>query len=181
MTSETQSYGRLRARIFAFAIDYIVIAIYLIVLITLSLIVNSVFPGITQQLFNNPVSSHITGFFILTLPVLLYFALFESSSWQGTWGKRRQHLKVIQTNGERLTRPRALGRNLLKFIPWELAHACIWQISFSEQEPSLVITAGFILVWILVGANIVSLWISPRNQTLYDWIAGTYVVIGYAT
>ena len=113
---------------------------------------------------------------MLTLPVALYFALLESSSWQATWGKRRRGLKVMGTNGERLTRTRAIGRTLLKFIPWELAHTCIWQISFAPQEPSPLITLGFVLVWLLIGANIVKLWLSPTHQTLYDRLAGTYVI-----
>jgi hypothetical protein len=50
-------------------------------------------------------------------------------------------------------------------------------ISFAQQEPSQIITVGFVLVWILVGANIVSLWISPTNQTLYDWLTSTYVLV----
>lgn len=176
MTSTTQSYAGLWARVVAFAFDYLAIALYLILLATIGLVVNSAFPDITPTLFGNPVSGQITGFLTATLPVTLYFALLESSPWQATWGKRRQRLKVIRSNGERLTRTRAIGRTVLKFIPWELAHTCIWQIGFGRQEPSPMITAGFVLVWILVGANVVRLWISPTRQTLYDWLAGTYVV-----
>ena len=42
----------------------------------------------------------------------------------------------------------------------------------------MLVTAGFVLVWALVGANVVLLWISPTRQTLYDRFAGTYVVRG---
>ena len=165
-------------RALAFAFDYLAIALYLTVLFIVSMAANSAFPGITQTLFGSPVPAQITGFLALTLPVTLYFALLESSPWQGTWGKRRQWLKVTRTNGERLTPTRALGRTLFKFIPWELAHTCIWQLSFSRQEPSPMITAGFVLVWVLVGANVVSLWMSPMRQTLYDRLAGTFVIEG---
>ena len=178
MTNKTHSYAGFWDRVFAFAYDYLAIALYLLVLIASSFAVNLVFPNIVPMFFDNPVSSQIAGLFMITLPVTFYFALLELSLWQATWGKRRQHLKVILTNGDRLTRTRAIGRTLLKFIPWELAHTCIWQISFSRQEPSPAIIAGFVLVWILVGANIVQLWISPANQTLYDRLAKTYVVKG---
>jgi len=166
------SYAGLGVRGVAFAFDYIIIAGYLIFAVLIGGAVNTFFP----EAFANPRSGQIAGFLIVTLPVSLYFILFESSAWQATWGKRRKGLQVTRTDGVRLTILRAGSRTLLKFIPWELAHICIWQISFTGQEPSSIITVGFVLVWILVGANIVSLWISPTHQTLYDWLAGTYVV-----
>jgi len=179
MKSFSHSYAGLWSRVLAFAFDYLVILLYLIVLTTISLTVRSVFPSFSVKMFGNPVSGQIMGFFTVTVPVTLYFALLESSPWQATWGKRRQGLKVIRTNGERLTRRRAMGRTLLKFIPWELAHTCIWQISLTRQESSPTIMAGLVLVWILVGANVIKLWLSPTRQTLYDWLAGTSVVKVY--
>jgi len=176
MTHTTQSYAGLWARITAFAFDYILIAGYLILVVALSSLVNALFPAFARQVFANPLSGQITGFFLVTLPVCLYFALLESSAWQATWGKRRKRLRVIRSDGARLSRSRAISRTALKFIPWELAHMCIWQISFAPPEPSPLITAGFALVWILVGANVVSLLMSQTHQTLYDWLAGTFVV-----
>lgn len=172
-----QSAG-LWIRIQAFAIDYLVILAYLALLTALVWKVNSAFPDILQVLFGDPLSGQITVIVIFTMPVTLYFALFDSSLWQATPGKRWRNLKVIRLNGEGLDRKRALGRELLKFIPWELAHACIWQIRFAPQEPSPMIAAGFVLVWILVGANIISLLISSTHQTLYDRFSGTYVATG---
>lgn len=65
---------------------------------------------------------------------------------------------------------------MLTFIPWELAHTLIWQIRFAPATPSLVITGGFVLVWVLVGANIASLALTRTHQSLADWLAGTYVI-----
>jgi uncharacterized RDD family membrane protein YckC len=178
MTDATQSYAGLRARVLAFAFDYLAIALYLIMLALVGLVVRPAFPDIISTLFDDPVSGQITGVFTVTLPVTLYFALLESSPWQATWGKRRQGLMVIDTNGERLTRTRAILRALLKFVPWELGHTCIWQARFAQPEPSSMIAAGFTLVLILVGANVIRLWLSPVHQTLYDRLAGTYVVKG---
>jgi len=176
MARTTHSYADLWTRVLAFAFDYIAIALYLLVLVAVGLAINSAFPGIARTWFGHPVLGQIVGFLTATLPVTLYFALFESSSWQATWGKRWRGLKVVRADDERLTRTRALGRTLLKFIPWELAHTCIWRVSVARNEPSPLITVGFVLVWILVGANVISLWISLTNQTLYDRLAGTYVV-----
>lgn len=165
-------------RIRAFAIDYLVIVAYLALLTALVWTINLVFPDISQALFDDPLSGQITIIAVFTMPVTLYFAMFDSSLWQATLGKRWRNLRVIRLNGESLDRKRALGRELLKFIPWELAHTCMWQIRFSPQEPSPIITVGFALVWILVVVNIISLLISPTHQTLYDWFSGSYVVTG---
>lgn len=169
--------AKFTARIIAFALDYILIAVYLAFVVALGVVLNTFFPATANKLFSNPLSGQLTGFLLLTLPVSLYFVLFESSAQQATWGKRKRGLQVTRTDGSRLSFLRSGSRTLLKFIPWELAHTCIWQISFAQQEPSPLITLGFVLVWILIGANILSLWISPANQTLYDRLAGTHVVV----
>ncbi len=169
------------SRIQAFVMDYLVILIYLALLTALVWMINLVFPDVSQELFENPLSGQITVIVLLTMPVTLYFALYESSEWQATLGKRRKNLKVVCANGGRLSRTQAVFRTLLKFVPWELAHTCMWQIRFAPQEPSpmiTVITVGFALVWILVGVNIISLLISPTHQTLYDRFSGSYVVTG---
>ncbi len=166
------SYAGLRVRVTAFAFDYLIIAGYLILVVVVGGVVNRLIP----QAFANPISGQISGFLLVTLPVSLYFIFFESSAWQGTWGKRRKGLQVTRADGARLSILRSGSRTFLKFIPWELSHFCIWQVTFAGQEPSPLITAGFALVWILVGANLVSLWISPTHQTLYDWLVGTVVI-----
>jgi len=176
MSLTKPSQAVLSARVAAFGLDYILIAGYLILVVAAGAAVNLFLPLISHGLFGNPLSGQITGFLIITLPVSLYFILFESSAWQATWGKRRLGLRVTHTDGTRLTILRAGSRTLLKFIPWELAHTCIWQISFAQEAAKPMITMGFAVVWILVGANIVSLWISPTHQALYDLIARTYVV-----
>ncbi len=47
---------------------------------------------------------------------------------------------------------------------------------FAPAESRTVVTAGFVLVWLIVGSNIASLALRPSHQTLYDQLAGTYVV-----
>ena len=47
----------------------------------------------------------------------------------------------------------------------------------APNTPSPIITAGLVLVWILVGAYFVSMLVSEKHQALYDWIAGTYVIV----
>jgi len=170
------SYAGLWARILAFALDYLIIAGFLILVAAVGALINRAFPELVRTLFGNRVSSQAAGFVLVTLPVMLYFALLESSAWQASWGKRQRGLRVMDADGARLSRARALGRTALAFVPWELSHTLIWQIRFAPAESPALVTAGFILVWLLVGVNIVSLVLRPSHQTLYDQLAGTYVV-----
>lgn len=169
-------YAGLWARVAAFAIDYCIIAVYLALVVAVGALVNRAFPALAQALFGDRSAGQATGFALVTLPVSLYFALLESSAWEASWGKRRRGLRVVDTRGARLSRARALGRTALKFIPWELSHTLIWQLRFDPTARPALITAGFALVWLLIGANIASLVLRPSHQTLYDWLAGTYVV-----
>jgi len=169
-------YAGLWNRIKAFSADYLIISLYILVLVVVSYLIQSIYPAILQPLFLNPLTSQLTGFLMMTLPVTLYFALSESSSHQATWGKRWQGLKVIHVNGSGISFGRAVSRTLIKFIPWELAHTCIWQISHSGREPGLLIQTGLILVWVLIGMYIGTLLISFKNQAPYDWFTNSVVV-----
>jgi len=159
----------------AFAFDYVIILFYLAVITLLSLLINSLF-SVNQWLFADRVRAQLTGFLLITLPVTLYFALSESSARQATWGKQRLNLKVADRNGNRIGFWRALGRTLLKFIAWEISHTLIWQIYFSPQMEPGWIDYGFVLVYLLIGLNIVSLVITKTHQTLYDLLIRTYVI-----
>jgi uncharacterized RDD family membrane protein YckC len=85
---------------------------------------------------------------------------------------------VINVAGMRLSPLRSICRTVLKFLPWELSHFCIWQLSFAREPSSAIYAIGFAIVWLIIGANVVSLLVSPTRQTLYDRLAGTRVVHG---
>ena len=167
-------------RLLAFALDYIVISLYLAALVGLSLVLarTAAGPGF-RALFSDPNSAELTAFLLLVLPVLLYFAIFEASPWQATWGKRVVGLRVVTTTGARVGFARALWRNALKLIPWELTHACLWRIPgwpLAPETPPLWITVGLILVWVIVAIYVLSLAFSRTGQTIYDWLADVRVV-----
>ena len=162
-------------RVKAFALDYFIILVYLSAITLLFLIINRFANG-SGWLFAGRIQAQVTGFLLLTLPIALYFAITESSTRQGTWGKQRLGLKVTDRNGYRIPFWKAFGRTLLKFIPWEIAHTLIWEIRFSSEADSVLITYGFVLVYVLIGLNIASLVMTKTHQALYDLLAGTYVV-----
>ena len=161
-------------------LDYLVISAYLVLLLAGSLLIRPTPFGATlNALFAHPGSAEVTAFGLLVLPIVLYFALLESSTWQASLGKRTLGLHVTDVHGARLSRVRSLGRSGLKFVPWELTHACLWNIPgwpFAASRIPPLVAAGLILVWVLVGVYAVSLLLSKTHQTLYDRIAGAYVV-----
>ena len=166
-------YAGFWKRLGAFALDYILIFIYLLAITLLFFLFNTLFDG--NQLFANRVQAQLIGFMLVTLPVVLYFVLSESSTRQATWGKRRLRLKITDRDENRIPFWRALGRTLLKFIPWEISHTLIWQIYFSQQTDSVWISYGFVLVYLLIGLNILSLILTKTRQTLYDLLVKTCV------
>lgn len=62
-----------------------------------------------------------------------YFALTESSRWQGTLGKHLMGIKVTTLEGERLSFGRATGRYFLKLVS-SLEFMLGYLISFSDQR-----------------------------------------------
>lgn len=69
--------------------------------------------------------------FLLGIAVnLCYFAIFESSSWQATPGKKALGIKVTDLNGQRISFARATGRWAGKFLSAAILYIgylmCIW-------------------------------------------------------
>ncbi len=82
----------------------------------------------------------------------LYFALCESSAWQGTLGKLALGIRVTDLDGRRISFPRALGRYLAKILS------------------AMILLIGFLMV----------AW-TQRKQGLHDMICGTLVLNGRAS
>jgi len=81
----------------------------------------------------------------------IYSAVFESSDWQGTVGKKCCGLKVVNENGSRISLAQATGRY------------------FAKIPSALILGVGFIRVGF-----------TQRRQGLHDSIAGTFVLRGQA-
>jgi len=169
-----KSYAGFWQRAGAFALDYIIILGYLIAITLLFLFLNTAV-NISQWLFAERIQTQGVAFLLVTLPITLYFAVGESSTRQATWGKQRLGLKVADHNGKQIAFWRAFARALLKFIPWEISHTVIWEIYFFPKTDSILINYGFALVYLLVGLNIASLVMTKTHQTLYDFLAKTFV------
>ncbi|MBS4175355.1 RDD family protein [Bacillus sp. FJAT-49736] len=123
-----------------------------------------------------PFVAEVTGFCLITLPVVFYFSLMEASSRGGTLGKRKWNIRVVKKDGEPIGVGRAIFRSVIKFIPWEMSHFAIWNILRPSSLPDSLIT------FILFTANILAILyiffplVNKQRKNIYDWIAGTSVI-----
>ena len=115
---------------------------------------------------------------VLIVPVTFVLAALESTSREGTLGKRLRRLRVVDSRtGERVSYPRALARNALKIaLPWAIGHAAVFGIveasaSGTVPPPIWVVTA---LAYVLPIVYVVSLFIGT-GRTPYDHLTRTSV------
>lgn len=166
-------------RVGAWMLDYLLIAAYLLLLTAASFgTLSSPAASIFGSALTRPITAELVGFLTLTAPVILYFALTEASAWQATVGKRALGIVVVGRSGARLPVARAIVREVVRFLPWELSHALIWRAVLSPQRNSLTTleATGFGVVYLLVFAYLISLFVGAQHRTIYDRIAGSRVM-----
>jgi uncharacterized RDD family membrane protein YckC len=164
----------MRYRFIALAIDYLVFVIYGVFLFGLSFLFRPLF----SELFTSSAEvAQLTGFVFITLPVIMYFVLGESSKGMGSIGKRKLGLAVTDHKGERIRIFRSLIRNLIKFTPWELAHFAIWRLRFPTSFSESFLLGILIMVNVIVLIFIFCPFLNRNRKSLYDWLAGTKVII----
>lgn len=177
MDRPVASVGR---RMGAFLLDYLLISVYLALLVAISVgLGQGPLQSLFHTLFADPNRSELSAFLMLVLPVILYFAILESSPWQATVGKRVLGLRVTGAQRDRLNFPRALARSVLAFVPWELTHACLWRIPgwpLAPAPPAPIIAAGLVLVWVILAVYLASMLLSKKHQALYDTLTNAYVI-----
>ncbi|MFD2924784.1 RDD family protein [Halobacillus naozhouensis] len=168
------SYAPFKVRIYAFLLDYLVIVIYgIFVLGTISF----VFRSYINYLFSNsPVTAELTGFIMITLPVSLYFIIGEQSKWQGTWGKRKMSIRVVDHSGRRIGKGRSAVRTAIKFLPWEVAHFGIWQLMLPTDFSGITILIILNAVNITIILYLFIPFTNKKRKNIYDWISGTVVI-----
>lgn len=131
--SQTAQYAGFWIRFLAMIIDYIA----LIIAFSLISIPLAVFGGISPR--SGQVNTGIDCFFTMfdVLVVWLYYALFESSSYQATPGKMALGLKVTNEFGERISLARATGRYFGKWISGMILCVGYIMAAFTERKQAL--------------------------------------------
>jgi uncharacterized RDD family membrane protein YckC len=81
----------------------------------------------------------VLGLIVITVGVSwLYYALSESSSWQGTLGKKMLNLTVTDLNGQPITFGRASGRFFAKIISGKMTLYIGYIVAgFTEKKQAL--------------------------------------------
>jgi len=178
MQTGTNKAVFLAKRIFAFVVDYVLIGLYAVGLYVL---VNTF--GLDRSIggfiAHAPLRGQLVGFLLLTLPVALYFVFLEKSPQGATLGKRMLGLRVLVDAPDGHVGKAVLIRNVLKFLPWEIAHFGVHQLMYFEgyePETPLWVWAALILPQLVMFTYFVSIVFDKEGKSVYDRVAGTRVV-----
>ena len=159
-------------RLIAYCLDYIIIVMYALLLFGLTIILN------LKELALTPISRQFLGFISLTLPVFLYFYLSEKGSHRATIGKRMMNISVFYESDS--TKPRILQRNILKFLPWEIAHTGVhWIVFYSKYKNDVPVWVWILLILpqIIIVIYLVSIVVSKGESSIYDKIANSKIKV----
>lgn len=167
-------------RVLAFLIDYLIVVAYAGLLFLVVYLLN---PGIITQTEPfaesiNPLRSQLIGFFTLTLPVFLYFFLTENNSRHATIGKRIFKIEIASYPASALTTRKIFIRNLLKFLPWEIAHTGVhWLVYYNQNGAETPVGVYIILTipQLIMILYFFSIVFSRGHRSIYDSVAGTTV------
>jgi len=121
---------------------------------------------------------HLWVLATVSWPLWFYYALLHSSKWQATLGQRLMKLHVTTTDGGRLAFGPAFVRAIVMLIPFEVNHAVMFHLGNFGPEASAPTPAfwmGYTAVWLLIVAYIVAALVTPRQQSLHDFVVGTIV------
>lgn len=123
-TIAPHGYAGFWRRFFAYLVDIIILFVIQIVLYAAELL----FPaGVATTL----------SFLISFMMGWLYFAFFESSSYQATPGKMALEIKVCDLNGNRISFLRATGRHFAKIISTIILYIGFIMIAFTQKKQGL--------------------------------------------
>jgi uncharacterized RDD family membrane protein YckC len=108
------------------------------------------------------------------VPFLLYLALSESSRHRATLGKRWAQLIVTAADGGPVSTSAVWTRNLVKVLPWQLAHLAVSRMVLDVQlTAAVVLDVASLLLLALVAVPALM-----GGQGLHDRVAGTRVTVG---
>ncbi|MEX2344756.1 MAG: RDD family protein [Balneolaceae bacterium] len=161
-------------RTVAFFIDYFIFMIWLAALFFLSTVLNRVVP------FHSLMESsygfrHSISFLTTTLPLITYFILMERSRKQASVGKVVLGFRVAHTDGGRAPLKCLVIRNVIKFLPWEMAHTII------HLNPALFTSENNMIWLLIIPQGIMLLYaamivIRKDNRSIYEILSRTCVV-----
>lgn len=162
-------------RLLAFALDWFVVVLWGSVLFGAVMIATNGSPPRPES----PWTAQSVGLLTMTVPVILYFSLCESSALRASLGKRVLGLVVSNQAGGRLFFGSALLRNAVKFAPWECGHTLAQQAAYSGElgfpawvwGPAAVALVGpvwWLIAMFVTGRTPYDRWASARVSRSTD-------------
>ncbi|WP_394121921.1 RDD family protein [Planococcus donghaensis] len=166
-------YAGFWLRLKAFAVDYLLILGYLLLVMIVSLFL---IPSL-QQLFQVSLPiAQLTGFLLVTFPVSLYFIITDSRIGKGSFGKRKMRIRVVDANNCSISVSRSIFRTALKFLPWELSHFMAYRMIYlGDGDVHLLDYLVGGLIYTLILLYILMTVLTKNKQSLYDRLAKTHV------
>ena len=157
-------------RLLALAIDWLLICGYLIVLALAAFLT---YLALWDRV---PAFSHLQTQLIAALtsvvPVILWFTHKESRIPFATTGKIQMEL-TVKYRGDALRS--ALVRNILKFLPWQLAHMGVIYGSFTDFESSVAMLTVLVSIFLAL-TYAMQVVITPSHRHFPDIVSGAQVV-----
>lgn len=163
-------------RLSAFAIDLFIVAIYGLCLFLLVVLINGGLP--VQELPYNTYKQQLIGFVSLVLPTLLYF-IYSEWRFGRTFGKKLMGIRVVSIDGKNIRFGQIAIRNILKLLPWEIAHFGVHQFisaNLSQNKIPMIAFASSVFAQLLILIYLgFAIW-HKQSRTPYDLVARTRVI-----
>ena len=151
VSADQTAYGGFWLRAVAFVIDNVILSIptAIISIPLLGYAMFNLLPYLEEYDQTEIVSSEMAAalFLFWSIGLLLqviwmlcfwlYFALFESSAKQATWGKQIVGLRVTDGNGQRISFARASGRTFAKFISYIIFYIGFMMAGWTKRKRAL--------------------------------------------
>lgn len=167
-----QQSATLKKRFLSLFFEYLTILCYMAVLLGISMFLYFV------MLDGVPMFSELGMNLIsltLIVPVVLFSIITESNRKHATLGKLKMGLRVASTKSDTVKLWQIIVRNIVKFLPWQLAHMAIFHCFTLQWE----FTAAWTVVMILVEV-LPFVWIGflfrKDHRGIHDLIARTVVI-----
>ena len=130
----------------------------------------------------SPYMGQLVAFLTLTLPALVYFVITENSSHQASIGKRLFKLKVSAVDGSKAPLSAIVVRNVVKLLPWEIAHAFIQALFYylnlhKEMEVPAWVLIGLVIPQVAVAVYALLPLLSHTEQSVDDLLSKTKVIM----
>ncbi len=162
----------LKKRFLALFLDFLLIIGYALVLFVLSMFIYLVPLG-GVPMFNESGMNLLS--LALIIPSALYCIIMECTTKHATVGKRAARIKVASTRLGRLRVWQVIVRNIIKFLPWQLAHMAIIHGVATGWDSDM-----FTTVVLYTASALALLWVGSlfgrKHRGIHDHIAGTIVV-----